>query len=275
MRKSFTLMEIMMASVIVVILATLGMGGYIFLLENAKQKACVVNQETWLRVAEIKVRETGILGKFDLEKDMEYIGRAYAEKIKEADWYTKFAYSFVKINKPKQAYAAVTTLMSESVMKKYGVDPQILKCPSSGLPYGVNTALQDNMRWKDIPVGTILIGDCDSATFTNLEDLNPSHFVNPFTSEGEAIAITVEGKVLGAVKKPNQGIKKTKVIMAGNNQKFDNNIYEDGTGRGNPKLTENIVNKCLTCENKRSEQARSSCIKTHCPLYIEPNQNHY
>ncbi|UCD15846.1 MAG: prepilin-type N-terminal cleavage/methylation domain-containing protein [Candidatus Omnitrophota bacterium] len=191
MKKGFTLMEIMVASVIVVILATIGMGGYLFLLKNAEEKACAINQQAIFKAAYIKSKETGSLGKLDLKNNLEYLGRVHAQIMKDADWFTKFSYFLVKTNNSKQAYAAIGDIVDPDIMKKYGIDPQMLSCPSSGFRYGVNN-LDPNLRWEDIDKGTILIGDCQNPTFKLPSELFPAHRL-PLASEGNAIAVTMEG----------------------------------------------------------------------------------
>ncbi len=184
MKRGFTLMEIIIALIIVGVFATLSIASYSQFLETARQKVC----ETNLKVLELAVKayaaktdpSPATLSKLESQD----IGNAYAKVMADNGWVTKFSYIFVRLNTPRQAYAAVLTmsdLMNPDKMKERGVNSEVFVCPSDhtgeGISYGINAALIGN-RWNEVAGNTVLIVDCNSRTFADENDFDGRHAIS-------------------------------------------------------------------------------------------------
>lgn len=181
MKKGFTLMEVMVATVVVAILSSIAIAGYRQAVDLARQRVC----ETNLLILEAAAREEalergalpGVLG--SLEPEVLY--RAYAEIMKDRSWLTKFCYFFVKLNRPKEAYAKIEKLkdlMIAEKMREYGIEPDVFVCPADqtdeGISYGINEKLL-NKKWKNVHNNRIIIADCNSRAFKNKNDFAYRH----------------------------------------------------------------------------------------------------
>lgn len=247
MRKSFTLMEIMIVCIIILILATLGALGYRQLLESAKDRVCAVNQETLIRTIQIASIEAGVLGKLE-NLDLKYLGNTYAQIMKKQGWFTKLSYFFVKINTPSFAYAAVEDFIDPVKMKKYGLDAQLFICPSSEIPYAINEKIE-GLAWQSIPAGTIILGDFTATqekTFTNLNNLNSTHY--KFGNSGQANIAIKEGIALG-VKLKNNNIEYVVGKIDGETVNMNNSVIKQEQMK--------VSSDCLDCiQGKGCESIR-------------------
>ncbi len=200
MKRGFTLMEIIVALIIVGVFATLGIASYGQFLETARQKVC----ETNLKVLELAVKAYVVrndafpatLGRLEPQD----IANAYAKVTAANGWVAKFSYIFVKLNTPKQAYAAVLNmadLMNPDKMSEYGASHEVFKCPSDhtgeGISYGINAALAGK-KWSEADGDSALIADCNSRTFADENDFDGRHTIRLGT-RSIALSITI-GEIL-------------------------------------------------------------------------------
>ena len=169
MKKGFTLVEIIVVAIIVLILATLGLAGYQQLIENARQRVCATNLRALLAATEIYALEEDKVPASLGELKLEYLKKGYAKAINKRDWLTRFSYFFVKLNTSSQAYAQFLT---PDNLEKYGVTKDIFHCPSVrisnvtrepvGPSYGLNPNLSASYdKWADIPGGEWIVADCN------------------------------------------------------------------------------------------------------------------
>lgn len=221
MKKSFTLLEVTVTTVIILILATLGIVSYRQVLDKTYQKVCATNQMLLLGGVEQYFLDTGVAPATLGDIKPEHLRRAYVEVMKKADWFTKFSYFFVRLNRPKQAFAGIVNLedlVKPEKMQEYGVPAEVFLCPADrnrGISYGINTNLKNYNKWKDVPADMVIIGDCDSYTFSSPAELAYRHIQNfgmksitqitTKKAEGEAIG---KGEAIGLqnIISPGHGI---------------------------------------------------------------------
>ncbi len=205
MKKGFTLAEVMITVIVILILATVGMATYKQVLDNAYQKVCAGNLAVLKSAVEIYAIENDVLPATLGQLKLEHLEKAYARAAEERDWQTKFSYFFVKLNSPRPAYAQIAhlnDLMDPDEMQKRGIDPQIFICPADhtpppgGISYGINQALL-GLRWENVPSDTAIVGDCDADTFASLaprhiQDFGLTAIAQTITKDSEIE--TAEGK---------------------------------------------------------------------------------
>ncbi len=215
MKKSFTLIEMMITVVVIGVLATVATVGYNQFLEMARQRVCETNLTILNMAIKAYATRNDAFPATLSELEPADVSWAYAKVIKNNGLLAKVSYAFVQLNSPKEAYAAgysevvhLSHLMDPAIMRRYGVDPKVFKCPgdSSGRPssYGIRSELIDIApvlhsswrAWSRDPLNRpkSLIGDCDNPTFTDESQLAYRHTVN-FGTERMAQAITV-GEVI-------------------------------------------------------------------------------
>lgn len=185
MRKAFTLVEVMVTLILVLILATLAMAGYRQAVDSARQKVCATNLITLQMAIENHFLTTGISPAILGEIRPECLRDAYAQVMKEQGLLTKLAYLLVQWHSPKQAYAQINNvadLVDYAKMKGYDIPLQVFQCPADHTPppggtsYGISYDLRSYARWRDVPADLVLVGDCESPTFTDpAQELEPRH----------------------------------------------------------------------------------------------------
>lgn len=174
MKKSFTLGEIIIAVVIVLILATLGLAGYRQVIDNARQRVCESNLKALEAAVEIYSLENERFPATLGDLKLEHLQKGYARVIKDNDWWTKISYLLVKLSSSREAYAQMLT---PDNLSRYGVDAQIFNCPAdtNGAPsYGINASLEGK-QWSEISDDTVIIADCDSYTWRNTSNFAHRH----------------------------------------------------------------------------------------------------
>ena len=167
MRKGFTLTEVVITVVLIGILSTLGIATYRQVLDNARQKVCKTNLKVLETAVEMYALENDALPASLGDLKPSHVKKAYAKVMRKEGWFTKFAYFFVKLNTPREAYAQFLTYNN---LGKYGAASQVFHCPADtngGISYGINAQLKGK-RWRDISQDTLIVADCDTPTFGEL-----------------------------------------------------------------------------------------------------------
>jgi len=169
-KKNLTLIEIMIALIIVGVITTLAIPGYNNLLANAETNVCEAN----LEVLDAAVTEAYLLendklpGALGQLKD-EHLKKGWAKVLKEnGGWKLKLAYFIVDFKQRGLAYA------QGAWVARYVGSTKYLICPADSTPYpgghsyGINTAVAgiSAAAYKALPDNTIIICDSDTATFT-------------------------------------------------------------------------------------------------------------
>ncbi len=178
MRKSFTLIELMIVIIVIGIIATIAIPLYHNAVEKAKAKVCETNLKVLATALESYAIENdqlpGSLGELR-SKDLR---KAWAQILKkEGKWKIKLAYFIVDLSNRGLAYA------TESWIRRYLGDMKTLTCPAdptpypSGFSYGINCNIRNISyeEYKNLPDDYIIIGDCDSECFSSLSDLAKRH----------------------------------------------------------------------------------------------------
>ncbi|MFH0828367.1 MAG: prepilin-type N-terminal cleavage/methylation domain-containing protein [Candidatus Omnitrophota bacterium] len=156
----FTILEIMIAIIVVGILSTLGLPYFQNVFENSKLEVCRTNLEILQKGLDIYVREHGTVPGSLSELRPEHLNKAYAQVMSGKDgWKKQLAYFIVEGPKWGLAYA-----------QGYGFPH--LKCPNNpdksptAVSYGLNLGLLNMTyaQYKALPK-VVMIADSDAALF--------------------------------------------------------------------------------------------------------------
>ncbi len=184
-KKSFTLLELMVAFIILGILSTLGFTAYQGMLDDSKAKVCEKNLEALSVALDTYIMENDGIPAVTSQLPAKYIKNAYAQILKQDDaWKLKFAYFVIGLEKGNLAYAG-------DVLNKISAgNSNLLVCPcrgTEGNSYGINQAIAGGLNKdgraiglsrddiKKLPLSTVLIGDCDGAWFEETDGLSGRH----------------------------------------------------------------------------------------------------
>ncbi len=184
-------MEILTTIVIIAILATITMGGYKQFIDKARQKVCESNLKISVTAMRFHAEKRGVFPATLGDLDSEDIYKAYAQTMKDSDWFTRFSYSVVRFTRAKNVYAAVENL--KDLVKPGGlpVTADIFHCPADKTPqnasYGINEGLVGidfaGKSWEEAIAAEIgdqpIVADCDSYSFSKPEEeLSYRHYKN-------------------------------------------------------------------------------------------------
>jgi len=177
MKKSFTILELIIVIIIIAVLVTVGLPVYRNVIEKANAKVCQSNLVLLdSALANYMIEFDAIPGEIS-KIPAEYIEEAYAEILREGGWMLKLAYAIVDWQKSGYAYAQVL----ENLV---GHNLSILTCPSDatppnqgGISYGINRAIVglSHEQMQNLDRETILIADCDSNEFASEDELSFRH----------------------------------------------------------------------------------------------------
>jgi competence protein ComGC len=202
-RRSFTIIEIVVAMVIVAILTTLVIiPAYQSALASSQEKICAENQELLKNALDIYAMEHDVMPGSLSELPASYTRRAYAQRVKEHTVYDRIMLSLagaiISWDQRGNAYA-------QNFMRTYLTkgDIKIMTCPSDTTPPpgGVSYCLNANLAGKSSSVykhlagNIILIADCDNANgvFSSGNTLSFRHNRTLFNAAGKANMITRNG----------------------------------------------------------------------------------
>ena len=159
-KRIFTLLEVLMVTVIVFILAGLGVLTYRQVVENARQRVCALNLKTLGEAIRIYSLEEDALPATLGELKLKHLKKAYAKVMREGNTFlNKLAFFIVKINNPSLAYGKDKPFLTPETLEKYGVTEEIFHCPddpSGRISYAINIRLAGK-KWKDLPSKTPLV----------------------------------------------------------------------------------------------------------------------
>ncbi len=195
--KAFTLIEIMVVCVVIVILATISIPTYQTIVEKAHATTCETNLNILKSALDVYIMEHDTMPASLSRIPSEYIDDAYAKLLgQKGSWRIKLARFILDLNKKNFAYAALIDTLG-------GGNIRIITCPNDstspeagGVSYGINNSLA-GMKYRDyknLSGDILLIGDCETAAFTNASDLSSRH-KHVFTQIDYAKAIVKNGEV--------------------------------------------------------------------------------
>ncbi|MFH0828366.1 MAG: prepilin-type N-terminal cleavage/methylation domain-containing protein [Candidatus Omnitrophota bacterium] len=160
-KKAFTILEIVIAIVIVGILGTLGIPAYQNVLESSKDKVCTTNLKTLQKGLDIYIMERGTVPGSLAELKREHLDKAYAQVMSEkGGWKKRLAYFIVEGPKWGRAYAQADYLPHLRCPKNPDTSPAAI---SYGLRDGV--ANLSAAAYKLLPGNTVIIADANLGTF--------------------------------------------------------------------------------------------------------------
>ncbi len=176
--KAFTLIEIMVVCVVIVILATISIPTYQTIVEKAHATTCETNLNILKSALDVYIMDHDTMPASLSLIPSEYINDAYAQLLRQKGaWRIKLARFVLDLNKKNFAYAALIDTIG-------GGNVKIITCPNDptspeagGVSYGINNSLA-GMKYRDyknLAGDILLIGDCETAAFTNASDLSSRH----------------------------------------------------------------------------------------------------
>ena len=198
-KKAFTLTEIVVVIVIIGFLATLGFPYYQGVVEDSKAEVCDANLKAQKRALDIYGMEHDNIPADLTQLSPNDIRRAFAEILKgKGAWKIRLAYSIVGWEQRGLAYAG---LLNDLVKG----DVSMLSCPADPTPankggrsYGMSSALigMTYQQYQNLPANTLLIGDCENATFAGATQLSANHkHPKLFTATNYAQAVGKDTRV--------------------------------------------------------------------------------
>ena len=171
-KKAFTILEIVVAIVIVGVLGTLGIPAFQNVIENSKDKVCTTNLKTLQKGLDIYILEQGTVPGSLSELKREHLEKAYAQIMNEKGaWKIRLAYFIVEGPKWGLAYAQADYLPRLRCPKNPDTSP-------TAISYGLNDSIDgiSGAAYKLLPANTITIADSDSGT---IDYINPAGHVVP------------------------------------------------------------------------------------------------
>jgi type II secretory pathway pseudopilin PulG len=201
MRKNFTIIEIVIAIVVVGILVTMGIPLYNNTVENARARTCELNLKTILGAVEAQTLERNsfpaTLSEIS-EKNFEFARQKVLKE--EGALRVKLISFFAKLGDKGAAYAQVP---NGPWIHKFIYDNETLRCPSAhgANSYGINGSLAGKTyeEYKNEPQGLIVIGDCDNTSFGGTAELASRHKEYSFFRANDyAVTVTKDHRAVKA-----------------------------------------------------------------------------
>jgi competence protein ComGC len=202
--RSFTIIEILVAVIIIGILVTLVLiPAYQSAIDASQERVCEANLQALKTALDIYAMEHDVMPGSLSELSDSYTRRAYAHVMKEYNGYNRImvnlAAAIVSWDERGRAYA-------QNFMRQYLTkgDLKTMTCPADttpppgGVSYGLNANLAgiSTLVYRSLPADIILIGDCDVATFNNVAGFSYRHSM--VGGNGKTKAITRGGTLLSA-----------------------------------------------------------------------------
>ncbi len=161
-KKAFSIVEIVVAIVIVGILATLGIPTYQNVLESSKEKVCTTNLKTLQKGLDIYIMEHGTVPGTLSELKREHLEKAYAQVMSEKGaWKARLAYLIVEGPQWGLVYAQGDYLPHLRCPKNPNISP-------TAISYGLNDRVTplSVAEYKALSSNAVTIADADSGTFS-------------------------------------------------------------------------------------------------------------
>jgi prepilin-type N-terminal cleavage/methylation domain-containing protein len=215
-RRGFTLLEMLMTTVIIVIIATMGIAGYQGMLHRAESRECAVN----LGVLNSMVTQ------YSLENDTlpatlslftpEQIEKAYAEvnARQGLDW--QLAKAILKFDRSSKAFAQ--TLVSGEFLRGNSEQFNCPADPSQNFDsYALNSRFAD-VPWRFISPSAVLVADGEEnggdGLFTSLDDQEAWHRSGVTAGTQFSQGITKSGMIVDSSLTASAGGKLAPVEVA-------------------------------------------------------------
>jgi len=256
-KKIFTLLEVMMVTIIILIVAGLGVLSYRQVVENARQRVCALNLKTLEEAIKFYSLEEDKLPATLGELKLRHLRKAYAEVMREGNFLlNKLAFFIVKINNPSLAYGKLVKdedeeeeekkekgkkgFLTPQSLEEYGVTEEVFYCPddpSGNVSYAINQNLAGK-KWEDIAPGTPLV----VCTSCPIKGKNGGNLFNP---SGSGVCGR-HFKNLGFTKDVAEAVLKGKMIV----KEKTGNLVATFTNINNKCIASLWKNCTVTCAEK-------------------------
>jgi prepilin-type N-terminal cleavage/methylation domain-containing protein len=246
--RGYTLIEVAIVLVIVLVLSSFGIYLYKVALAYAKDTVCQTNLDALETAVQLYAEENDALPASLGHLKLEHVEKGYAKAMEGSEWPIK-AYTFlIKLDTSDHAYAQFLTYEN---LKDYGVTESIFHCPADlngGVSYGINANLEDK-NWIDVGGDDIVVADCDNHVFHSVDELAKRHDYKALTitKKGEIVEVDEEKPLPGGGESwkwmkrshyPKKKHKKVKVVV-GSTSNSPTNLEET------VKHFDDLVNKNL------------------------------
>lgn len=213
-RRAFTLIEIMVAVIILGILVTIGIPSYQNFVEDSKSRVCHGNLITLKTALDVYVNEKGVVPADLSLIPAGYIDRTYARCVAEGGWRLKLAVAVTAMDELGKAYADMITELAAGRL-------ELLRCPkdtsNTGRSYGVFSPLIDMsaeqyrlLKGKPVPFIADIPGTTSTGTFSESGDLALRHRTVKFAGSSDQYAnVIFNNGVIASVKRGGDIIKVT------------------------------------------------------------------
>jgi prepilin-type N-terminal cleavage/methylation domain-containing protein len=164
--RAFTLIEIMIALVIIGVLATIAIPSYLNFIEDGKSQLCATNLEALKSAFDIYMVEHNVVPGDLGQLSPEAIDKAFARAIRTKGWNVKFASFIERREKSGYAFASLVEELGQGNLK-------MLRCPSdirhntTKPSYGINQSISSMSKedYLNQPENIIIIADSDETIF--------------------------------------------------------------------------------------------------------------
>ena len=142
-QKGFTLLELLVVLVIILVLSSVGIFAYQRAIAHAKETVCTTNLKALREAIDFYLSEHDALPASLGQLKFEHLEKGYAKAMEENRWLKKLCYFLVKLDASDQAYAQFLTYEN---LKKYGVTEKIFSTPG-------HHAVPENQRGCAVEIG--------------------------------------------------------------------------------------------------------------------------
>jgi len=188
--QGFTLIQVLVALVLVLVIASIAAMAYQGLIDNARAAACENNLKVLNTAVELYADEYGVIPAVLGELKPEHLQKAYARVMENSSWQRRFSLALLEISRSGEAFGE---FLSYENLRKFGAAKDSFRCPgdkNGGTSYGINANVAGTL-WAKVDNDVVVVGDCDSPTFTSAAQLKKRH-----GSGKVAIAMTKGGVVV-------------------------------------------------------------------------------
>jgi prepilin-type N-terminal cleavage/methylation domain-containing protein len=199
--KGYTLIEVLIVVVIILVLSSIGIYLYQRGLAYAKETVCQTNLKALDSAVQLYAEENDALPASLGHLKLEHLEKGYAKAMEDRGWLKKFSLLLVKLDASEQAYAEFLTYGN---LKGYGVTEAIFHCPADpngGVSYGINGHLAGK-DWMHVSRDQIVVGDSDKYVFHTVDELAKRH-------DHKALTITKIGEIVEADEEGDDKVKVT------------------------------------------------------------------
>lgn len=166
--RSFTIIEIMVAVIIVGILAVVGVPAYRNIVERGRTQMCGANLQALKTAFEIYVAEHNVVPGTLSELSTDEVEKAYARLMRSQGFEARWVAFLDRLSQRQYAFASLIQELGKGNTK-------LLMCPSdqrksqTKVSYGINTVVAglSKAEYDNLPVSTVVIADSDTAVFTD------------------------------------------------------------------------------------------------------------